>query len=428
MPAAGHVLTARLQDVLPGADGGPLPGLAEFLAAVPDHRRAQGRRHSMVSVLTLACAAVAAGARSLVPIAEWAADAPGHVLDSLGVRRDPCGGALVVPSETTIRRALCDTDPDALDEQLAAWAAPAAPQDDEVPAAQVMVDGKSLRGALQADGRPVHLLAAMSGAGAVLAQREVGHKTNEITQVRPLLDPLCLDGAVITLDALHCQRETARFIVEDKHADYIFTAVKDNQSGLFDTLDALPWQDVQVGHVMKDRGHGRDETRTIQVLPAPTGIFPHADHAFLIERHVADLHGNPVSDIAARHHQHDPQARHSGCHRYPCPRALGNREQAALCPGRQLRRRRLPRPHQERAAEHGRHAQPGYQRTPCRRLDQYRRRTPLDRKELHEPAVTAKTLNVRTPNPCSWRRERDPDRRSLAGERWLSGQNGRSRE
>lgn len=305
MPAAGrstaavHVLTARLEDVLPGADGGPLPGLAEFLAAVPDHRRAQGRRHSLVSVLTLACAAVAAGARSLVAIAEWAADAPGHVLDSLGVRRDPCGGALVVPSETTIRRALCDTDRDALDEQLAAWAAPAAAHDDEVPAAQVMVDGKSLRGAIQADGRAVHLLAAMSGAGAVLAQREVGHKTNEITQVRPLLEPLCLDGAVITLDATHCQRETARYLVEDKHADYIFTAVKDNQPGLFDTLDALPWQDVQVGHVMKDRGHGRAETRTIQVLPAPAGIFPHAAQAFLIERHVAGLHGNPVSDIAA---------------------------------------------------------------------------------------------------------------------------------
>jgi len=81
MPAAGrstaaiHVLTARLEDVPPGADVGPLPGLAQFLAAVPDHRRAQGRRHSLVSVLSLARAAVAAGARSLVAIAEWAADA-----------------------------------------------------------------------------------------------------------------------------------------------------------------------------------------------------------------------------------------------------------------------------------------------------------------------------------------------------------------
>jgi len=291
---------------------GPLPGLAQFLAAVPDHRRAQGR-HSLVSVLLVACVAVAAGAKSLVAIAEWAADAPGHVLDALAVRRDPCGGALVPPSETTIRRTLADTDPGELDAQLRAWTAAGSaaghPADgvpdagQEPPVAQVMADGKSLRGAVQADGRAVHLLAAMTGPGAVVAQREVGHKTNEITQVKPLLDPLDLRGAVITLDALHCQRETARYIVADKKADYIFTAVKDNQPSLFDALDALAWQDAPVQHVMRGRGrgrgHGRAETRTIQVLPAPDGIFPHASQAFLIERHVTDLKGNPVSDIAA---------------------------------------------------------------------------------------------------------------------------------
>jgi predicted transposase YbfD/YdcC len=276
-----------------------MPGLVEFLAAVPDHRRAQGRRHTLVSILALACAATAAGAKSLVAIAEWAADAPAAVLAALGVRRDPCGGALVVPSETTIRRALSDTDPGALDEQLAAWAAASAVPAGEAAAAQVMVDGKTVRGAVQADGRAVHLLAAMSGAGAVLAQREVGHKTNEITQVKPLLDPVDLAGAVVTLDALHCQKETARYLVKDKHADYIFTAVKDNQPGLFDAIDALPWSSVPVQHTMKDRGHGREETRTIQVLPAPDGIFPHAAQAFLIERHIRDLHGNPKSDIAA---------------------------------------------------------------------------------------------------------------------------------
>ena len=58
--------------------------------------------------------------------------------------------------------------------------------------ARVAVDGKTIRGAVQADGRAVHLLAAMHGGGAVLAQREVGHKTNEITHVKPLLDPLDL--------------------------------------------------------------------------------------------------------------------------------------------------------------------------------------------------------------------------------------------
>ena len=231
-----------------GGAAGSLPGLAEFLAAVPDHRRAQGRRHSLVSILGLSCAATVAGAKSLVAIAEWAADAPAAVLAALGVRLDPCGGALVVPSETTIRRTLSDTDAGALDEQLAAWlAAATVPQADEVAAARVSVDGKTMRGAIQADGRAVHLLAAMSGGGAVLAQREVGHKTNEITQVKPLLDPLPMDGAVVTLDALHAQRETARYLVEDKHAGYIFTAVKDNQPGLFDALDALPWPTAPSG-------------------------------------------------------------------------------------------------------------------------------------------------------------------------------------
>jgi hypothetical protein len=151
--AAVHVLSARLRDV-PSADGGPLPGLAEFLAAVPDHRRAQGRRHTLVSILALACAATAAGAKSLVAIAEWAADAPAAVLAALGVRRDPCGGALVVPSETTIRRALSGTDAGGLDEQLAAWlAAATVPQADEA-GARISVDGKTMRGAIQAGAGP----------------------------------------------------------------------------------------------------------------------------------------------------------------------------------------------------------------------------------------------------------------------------------
>jgi hypothetical protein len=50
---------------------------------------------------------------------------------------------------------------------------------------------------------------------------------------------------------------------------------------------------------MKDRGHGRDEVPTIQVLPAPHGIFPYAAQAFLIERYVPDLRGNPKSAMAA---------------------------------------------------------------------------------------------------------------------------------
>src|SRR5258708_14885988 len=122
MPAADdstadvHVMSARLGGVRPG---GQLPALAEFLAAVPDHRRTQGRRHSLATILGLACAAVAAGAKSLVAIAEGAAAAPAAVLDCFAVRRDPCGGAQGVPSETTSRRALSGTDACALAERPA---------------------------------------------------------------------------------------------------------------------------------------------------------------------------------------------------------------------------------------------------------------------------------------------------------------------
>ncbi|MFF7987526.1 hypothetical protein ACFZDK_52155 [Streptomyces sp. NPDC007901] len=62
--------------------------------------------------------------------------------------------------------------------------------------AAVAVDGKSLRGAIRADSRRVHLLSALRDDGIVLAQREVDAKSNEITAYRPQLEPLDLTGAV----------------------------------------------------------------------------------------------------------------------------------------------------------------------------------------------------------------------------------------
>ena len=100
-------------------------------------------------------------------------------------------------------------------------------------AGALSVDGKAARGARQADGRAVHLLSAMiHRTRFVVAQRDVAHKTNEIPEVRKLLEPLDLRGWAVTLDAMHCQKQTARFLVEDKQAAYVFTAAKDNQPGL----------------------------------------------------------------------------------------------------------------------------------------------------------------------------------------------------
>ena len=93
-------------------------------------------------------------------------------------------------------------------------------------------------------------------------------------------------------------KATAEFICE-AGGEFAFP-VKENRQALFDALDALPWDQVPVAHSATDRGHGRITTRTIQVLPAPEDLpFPHVGQVYLIERHVTDLRGNPVSAVAA---------------------------------------------------------------------------------------------------------------------------------
>jgi predicted transposase YbfD/YdcC len=282
-------------------DDADLRGLLECLENVPDPRRRRGTRHRAAVVLAFAVAAVIAGADSLTAISEWASDVPPEVLDVLGAWRDR-RGRRVPPSRSTFRRVLRRLDGQVLAAALGAWlkgqvAAGLA----DAAALVIALDGKTVRGARSGDDKAPHLLAAMiCGARAVLAQKNVDAKTNEITQVRPLLRDVDIAGALVTADALHVQKETARYLVEDKHADYLFTAVKDNQPSVFAALDALDWENTPITHTMHDRGHGRDETRTIQVLPAPDDLFPHAAQAFLIERTVRDPHdGHLRSAVAA---------------------------------------------------------------------------------------------------------------------------------
>lgn len=294
--------------------------LLELLMLVPDPRRRRGVRHSVASVLAVAAAAVLAGARSVLAIGEWAREAPQPVLAALGARHSQRHDRFLAAHTDTFRRVLRRVDATAVDTAIGLFLAERAgsgglhssepadaqPDDsdrpDDADGAQppivgaLAVDGKAQRGARQADGRAVHLLAAMTHQGsAVVAQRDVHHKTNEITQVKPLLDPLNLRGWVVTLDALHVQRDTARYLVEDKHAAYVFTAVKDNQPTLFTHLDALPWPQTPIACHSEDRGHGRIERRTIRVLPAPDEVFPYARQAFLIERYVHRLDGTMTS-------------------------------------------------------------------------------------------------------------------------------------
>jgi predicted transposase YbfD/YdcC len=301
--------------------------LVDYFVPLDDPRHQQWVEHPLAAVLTLCAAAVVAGMRGFTAIAGWVADTPPELLDQLYSR---CGKPALVPSKSTIWLVVTNTDTAAVDAAVGAWLAaragidithdtpgeptaqpgpppPSGPTGTagqqreeavEAPRAVLAVDGKRVRGAVDADGNAPHLLAAATHEqGLVLAQIDVHHKTNEIPMFAPLLDTLDIAGMLITADCLHTQRKHARYL-HRREADFVF-CVKDNQPNLFAALDALPWRDVPVTHTTTSRGHGRIETRTLQVMPAPPDLpFPHVKQVFLVERTVTDMAGTPLSNVA----------------------------------------------------------------------------------------------------------------------------------
>jgi hypothetical protein len=202
--------------------------LIQVLLRLPESRMRRGIRHDQTAVLALAVCAVLGGARSYVAIAEWAQRCDQNQLRRLGCRRDPHTRRYRAPSEPTIRRILQRIDAEAVDRALTDWLRSLAPSQSGV----IAMDGKTLRGARNRKGQQVHLLSAvLQGEGIVIAQRKIGDKSNEIPEAPALLAPLPLAGAVVTADALHTQKNLARWLVEEKKADYCLT-VKDNQPTL----------------------------------------------------------------------------------------------------------------------------------------------------------------------------------------------------
>jgi predicted transposase YbfD/YdcC len=236
--------------------------LLDLLAQVPDPRKRRGRRHALAGLLAVGIAAVIAGSRSFAAIGQWAADAGEDVLAVLGADRGPA-------EESTFRRAFALLDPGRLDQVLGAWLWTRAVQ---VGGRLVIaIDGKAVRGAKNKDGKAPHLVAALAhGIGAVLGQAAVDAKSNEIPAVRDLLKAFAsLAGAVITIDALHTQSDTAQVIL-GRDADYVMT-VKGNMPTLYRQLKKLPWARIPATSSVS-KGHGRRARRTIKVVLAPAWI------------------------------------------------------------------------------------------------------------------------------------------------------------
>lgn len=298
--------------------------LVDRLAMVPDPRQLRGRRHPLVVILVLAaCATLVVGNDSVAAIWQWAAGTSQEVLARLGARYDALSGRYLVPSERTFRRVLSSLDGDALDQAVSGYLtdvtrgispvpvlpALAGPAEREqrraarravthpapaglLPAAAI--DGKLLHGTVTADGR-VFLVAAISHASAVvLGQRQVADKRGEGSAVAPLLAGMDVAGMVLTLDALHTTKKTARLITEKLHAHYVLILKANQPLALRAAQTLLSGTDTQFAQTMtvaEDRGHGRTERRTLRVAPTDDSLFPGARQVFRLRRDTGGLDG-----------------------------------------------------------------------------------------------------------------------------------------
>jgi predicted transposase YbfD/YdcC len=263
-----YACTACHEDARPLMTSSPMPDAArtryllDLLSQVPDPRKKRGRRHALAGLLAVAVAAVIAGSRSFAAIGQWAADAGPDVLAALGADR---GAA----EESTYRRAFALVSADILDSVIGAWLRTrAARAGDRL---VIAIDGKTVRGAKNKAGKAPHLVAALAhGIGAVLGQVAVDEKTNEIPAVRDLLRAFGdLAGAVLTIDAMHTQHDTAELVIS-RHADYVMT-VKANMPTLYKRLKKLPWAGIPAGSTVT-RDHGRRTRRTVKVALVPAWI------------------------------------------------------------------------------------------------------------------------------------------------------------
>src|SRR5450432_538294 len=143
------------------------------------------------------------------------------------------------------------------------------------PAEVIAIDGKTSRRSYQTKGskEAIHMVSAFAARQRiVLGQVKVSEKSNEIVAIPALLDMMLIEGAVVTIDAMDCQRDIATKIIEKK-ADYI-VALKGNQGTLREDVEvfvdeqkALKYADTTIStHETVDADHGRIETRNYTVI------------------------------------------------------------------------------------------------------------------------------------------------------------------
>jgi predicted transposase YbfD/YdcC len=253
----------------------PLRSIVKHFESLPDPRHTRNRRHLLVDVITLAVCGVIVGCSGPSAIERWAKAKKEWLQELLAL---PNG----IPSRDCIRRVLCALKPEAFQTCFQSWMASLLSEDEDK---TVAIDGKTLRRSHdQSHGLgPLHMVSAWASEnGLALGQVATEEKSNEITAIPALIDRIDVKGAIVTIDAMGCQKEIAKRIVEAK-GDYVL-AVKDNQPKLHEAIKDL-FSDERQGDLLKmphrehqtsEKGHGRKDERCYVLAKIPRS-FPLKD-------------------------------------------------------------------------------------------------------------------------------------------------------
>lgn len=173
-----------------------------------------------------------------------------------------------IPSSATFYRLFRSLDPKQFEAFFRRWVSQIVPA--AAAPGQIAVDGKTIRGSADGARRPAHIVSAFStDLGIAFGQERVEQKSNEITAIPELLEALYINGCLISIDAMGCQKEIARQIVA-KGGDYLLM-VKGNQPGLLANVSAAFTEEGRTGlprfeHL--DASHGRVVTQITWTAPA----------------------------------------------------------------------------------------------------------------------------------------------------------------
>jgi predicted transposase YbfD/YdcC len=236
-----------------------------------DPRVERTRKHPLINILFIAVCGVLSGANSFAGIQEFGCDRRPWFARFLDLSHG-------IPSDDTFARVLARLDPGAFERCLLSWIQAVQEITDN---RLIAIDGKTLRGSYdRRDGKAaIPMVSAWATENKLsLGQVVVREKSNEITAIPEWLGLLDVSGALVTIDAMGCQKEIAELIREGG-GDYVL-AVKLNQPTLYEqvgaAIDAGLEQDPAAldEHQTVEKGHGRQETRTYAVFAAPETVDP----------------------------------------------------------------------------------------------------------------------------------------------------------